>query len=98
MTDEEKITDGKLAEIEQPPTYINTIPPSPYTEARKASIDAAKLNDETTTILLTNKKKKTPSRSIIHFLYDPRKKTVLGRDSLNWGKFKFMSIKIILLI
>jgi hypothetical protein len=87
------MTDEKLAEIEQHPTQVRTIPPSPYTEARKASIDAAKLHDETEKMLPTNKKKKSSTGGLINFLYDSKKKTVLGRGALNWGKLKFMSIK-----
>lgn len=34
----------------------------------------------------SEKKKKSSIKSIINFLYNPKKKTVLGRDSLNWGK------------
>jgi len=87
------MTDEKPAEIEQHSTQVKTIPPSPYTEARKASIDAAKLHDETEKMLPTNKKKKSSSGALINFLYDPKKKAVLGRNALNWGKLKFMSIK-----
>lgn len=35
------------------------------------------------------KSEKKPSvvQKMLRFLYDPRKKTVLGRGALNWGKY-----------
>ncbi len=31
-------------------------------------------------------KKKRSGKSMLSFLYNPKKRTVLGRDGLNWGK------------
>ena len=31
-------------------------------------------------------KKKSPVASLLNFIYNSRRKTVLGRDALNWGK------------
>jgi hypothetical protein len=44
------------------------------------SIDDGSLIDK------NEKKKKNSAKAFAKFLYDPRKKTVLGRDSLTWGK------------
>ena len=34
----------------------------------------------------SKKKKKSTGKLIANFLYDPKRKTIFGRDSLNWGK------------
>ena len=33
-----------------------------------------------------NEKKKKAGKSFLHFLYNPKDKTVLGRSALGWGK------------
>jgi hypothetical protein len=80
---------GTDAEQEQRLVNPETIPPSPYTEARKTSVYEAKVvPDDNEKTLPSNKKKKSSGRSFINFIYDSRRKTVLGRSSLNWGKIK----------
>jgi hypothetical protein len=75
-------------EVEQPPhtTDGNIITESPYSQGRKDSIDVTKKLIEEKKKFTTDKKKKTALQSIANFLYDPRRKTVLGRNALNWGK------------
>lgn len=81
---------GKDAiESEQNPDEIKAVPASPYSEARKASIEEAKAKaDDEAKVLLPEKKKKSKGKSLMNFFYDPRKKTILGRSSLNWGKYE----------
>lgn len=84
---------GKDAiESEQNPEEIKAVPISPYSEARKASIEEAKAkakaDDEAKVLLSGKKKKKSTGKSLMNFLYDPRKKTIFGRSSLNWGKYQ----------
>lgn len=57
---------------------IAIVPLTTNGESRKSSIDDDGLSDK-------NKKRNT-GKSFAKFLYNPRKQTVLGRDSLNWGK------------
>jgi hypothetical protein len=45
--------------------------------SRKTSIDS---------VVENGRKKKKSGKSILKFLYNPKKQTVLGRGSLNWGK------------
>jgi hypothetical protein len=39
------------------------------------------------------KKKKNSGKALANFIYNPRKKTVLGRDALNWGKLERLELK-----
>jgi hypothetical protein len=73
----------KDAVIEQSTAHIT---PSPYTEGRKASIVPEKLIDDDGKLVPIIKKKKNIGQSVANFIYNPRKKTVLGRTALNWGK------------
>jgi hypothetical protein len=50
---------------------------------RRSIIDAKKL-------VPIDKKKKNAGQSFVSFLYNSRKKTVLGRSALNWGKSIFI--------
>ncbi len=89
----EKMTENDVKQ-DQNSTEVKTIPPSPYTEARKASIEEAKAHNEEAKALHESeellpkekKKKKYSCKTAANFLYDPRRKTVLGRSALNWGK------------
>ncbi len=49
-------------------------------ESQKNSSDADSLLDK------NEKKKGRSGKSFANFLYNPKKRTVLGRDGLNWGK------------
>ena len=62
---------------------ITTAPINTDNGTRKLSIDSVAQNE---------KKKKNPAKSALNFLYNPKKKTVLGRGSLNWGKIKIIRI------
>ncbi|CAF1115447.1 unnamed protein product [Rotaria sordida] len=62
---------------------IHILPPSPYTDVRKSSFIKGKLPPENEEILPKNKNVEKPRTS---FLYDPRRKTLLGRSSLNWAR------------
>lgn len=78
---------GKEAEPEQHPTEITTVPISPQSEARKASIEeAGKAREDAKNLAAATKTKKKSGRSGSNFFYDAKKKTLLGRSSLNWGK------------
>lgn len=57
---------------------IATAPLNGHDESQKSTTDDDSLSDK-------NKKRNT-GKSFAKFLYNPRKQTVLGRDSLNWGK------------
>lgn len=52
----------------------------PANQSRRSSSRVSSILDD------NGKKKKSSVKSILNFIYNPRKKTVLGRDSLNWGK------------
>jgi hypothetical protein len=85
---------GKDAEVQQRTTDVVTIPPSPYTEERKASIALAKtVKANAVRESFEKNEKRNIGRSFGNFLYNPQRKTVLGRDALNWGKIK-MNIEI----
>jgi hypothetical protein len=58
---------------------IAIVPLNSNGESRKSSTD----DDDG---LSDKNKKRNTGKSFAKFLYNPRKKTVLGRDSLNWGK------------
>ncbi|CAF4600034.1 unnamed protein product [Rotaria sp. Silwood1] len=60
---------------------IRVLPPSPYTEVSKAGFLKEKTTPLNEEIIQTNKKL---DKSRTNFLYDPRRKTILGRSSLNW--------------
>ncbi len=79
---------GKDVEGQRRTSDIITIPPSPYTEERKASIAQAKIARENLPIESFEKKKRNIGQSFGNFLYNPQRKTVLGRNALNWGKIK----------
>ncbi len=49
--------------------------------SRKVSVDSSVQN---------GKKKKNSGKSMLNFLYNPRKKTVLGGGSLKWGNMKIL--------
>jgi hypothetical protein len=63
--------------------HITTAPAHVNIVSRKLSSDDDTLLDE------TKKKKSYAAKAFAHFLYDPKRRTVLGRDALNWGKEKF---------
>jgi hypothetical protein len=79
---------GKDPEQEQLATDVTTLPSSPYIEGRKASIENEKLLHDNKIKLAANKKKKSAGKSFGDFFYNPQRKTLLGRSSLNWGKNK----------
>ncbi len=58
---------------------IAVAPINPNEDLRRISRDESVVDDN-------GKKKKRSGKSFANFLYDPVRKTVLGRDGLNWGK------------
>ncbi|CAF1560392.1 unnamed protein product, partial [Adineta steineri] len=60
---------------------ITLVPTNTGAEQRKDS----HWNDDKLSGLPT-KKKGNAAKAFMNFLYNPKKKTVLGRDSLNWAK------------
>lgn len=67
-----------------------TIPTSPSAEVQQApTIETEKVPDKIEEKPAKKKKKKNVGKSIAHFLYNPQRKTVLGRSAINWGKNKF---------
>ncbi len=89
---------GKDPAQEEFVTDVTTLPVSPYTEGRKASIENAQLLHDNKVKLAANKKKKSAGKSFGDFFYNPQRKTLLGRSSLNWGKNKFKFIFIYIFI
>jgi hypothetical protein len=81
---------GKEAEQEQRNTDINLIPISPYTETRKASMVSRRPLIDEKKLVSIDEEKKNAGQSFVSFLYNSRKKTVLGRSALNWGKSIFI--------
>jgi hypothetical protein len=67
-------------------TDIVTIPPSPYTEERKPGFPQTKVVKEHSSVEPSQKKKKNIVSALGRFVYNPQRKTVLGRNALNWGK------------
>lgn len=45
-----------------------------------------------------NEKKKKGGKSFLHFLYNPKDKTVLGRSALGWGKSRSTIPTLILVL
>jgi hypothetical protein len=56
-------------------------PTNANNELRRDSEDDDSLNGNV-------KKKGKSVKAAVNFLFNPRKRTVLGRDALNWGKLK----------
>ena len=69
-------------------TDANAIASSPYTEQQNVVNDPTKAVVENPKSPAITTKKKNTGKSFMNFLYDPQNKTVLGRSSLNWGKFR----------
>ena len=88
---------GKETEAEAVATGIKTTPDRLPTEPPAIEVEGEKLlSDTTATVVPVDKKlkkkkekkekaPKVPGKSPLNFLYDPKKRTVLGRDGLNWG-------------
>ena len=84
-------TDAEAQPLEpqqQRTTDTVTIPPSPYTEERKPSFVRTKPAKQSISAQPepVKKKKKNVVGALGRFLYNPQRKTVLGRNALNWGK------------
>jgi hypothetical protein len=85
---------GKEIEPEAVVSEIKGISASLPVKAPAIQVEAEKLLKDTTTEIVPavkdlKKKKekapKVPGKSPLNFLFDPKKKTVLGRDGLQWG-------------
>ena len=80
---------GKDVEREQPATDISTVPTSSQPAERQANLNRIQEEKEDNDARLGNKKKKSAIGGMTKFLYDPRRKTVLGRSALNWGNGRY---------
>lgn len=86
---------GKETEAEAVATGIKTIPDRSSVEPPTIAVEGERLLSDTTAEVVPVGKKlkkekkakapKVPGKSPLNFLYDPKKRTVLGRDGLNWG-------------
>ena len=83
---------GKEIESEAPASEIKSSPAISRTETPAIQTENEKLLKNTTPIEPVDKKKqkkkkepRAPGKSPLNFLYNPKKRTVLGRDGLNWG-------------
>ena len=76
-----------MAHITKEQNDVVTAPANGEAESRRTSTEDEDLLDGTV------KKKNNAGKAFANFLYNPRKKTVLGRDALNWGKLKKIRIK-----
>ncbi len=72
-----------MASVTKRSDDIITAPINTDNGTRKLSIDSVAQNE---------KKKKFSAKSLFNFFYNPKKKTVLGRGSLNWGKVEIIQI------
>lgn len=66
---------------------VTIAPISSDTEEQKPTVDPTNAVVENPKTKTPNTKKQSGFKSFMSFIYDPRNKTVLGRGSLNWGKF-----------
>ena len=66
---------------------VNIAPASRNAEQQKIIVDPTNVVVENPKTKTLDTKKQGALKSFTNFLYDPRNKTVLGRSSLNWGKF-----------
>ncbi|CAF2851757.1 unnamed protein product [Rotaria sp. Silwood2] len=75
--------DEKVVRYKKNSNDIHVLPPSPYTEVPKPNVRREKLSVENEETIQTKKKLEKTKKN---FLFDPRRKTFLGRSSLNWAR------------
>lgn len=71
-----------MESITEPTGNIVIVPANINAESRKSSKDNEKLS------IRNERNKQSSGKAFANFLYNPRKRTVLGRDALNWGNLK----------